>query len=54
MTPPPLERFLKFIRFGGVNRPFHVIIAPDVIIWSKPSLTTFFDDDDKDDAGDDV
>ena len=41
MTPPPLERFLKFIRFGGANRPFHVIIAPDVIIWTKPSLTIF-------------
>ena len=54
MTPPPLERFLKFIRFGGVNRPFHVIIAPDVIIWTKPPLTIFFDVDDKDDGDDDV
>ena len=50
----PLELFLKFIRFGGANRPFHVIIAPDVIIWTKPSLTIFFDVDDKDDGDDDV
>ena len=51
---PPLELLLKLIRFGEANRPFHVIIATYVTIWTKSSLTIFFDHDDKDDCDDDV